>query len=128
MYALIVTMPLAALLLAVKSGAHLLETFTAWLYVVVTLRKPVLLFLRLFHPLDVEGGLFCFHSDFSTCFFSPRQGEPESADTDNAPQVPPPGMNVSPSPQEHPTSTRPVRSPAAGMGELSLETLSPGVV
>lgn len=128
MYTLIFIIPLAAFLLAVKSGAHLLETFTAWLFVVVTLRKFVLPFLRLFHPLGMEGGLFCFHLDFTICFFSPWQGEPESADTDNAPEVPPPGMNMSPSPQECPTPTRPGGVPAAGMAELSSGTLSPGVV
>ena len=110
MYTSIFIIPLAAFLLAVKSGAHLLETFTAWLFVVLTLGKLVLPFLRLFHLLCMEEGSFCFHLDFTICFFSPWQGEQESTDTDNAPEVPPPGMNMSPSPQECPKPTRPVGS------------------
>lgn len=53
---------IGSLLLAVKSGAHLLETFTAQIFVVVALGKLVLPFLRLFHPF-MEGGLSCFHLD-----------------------------------------------------------------
>lgn len=99
------------------SGAHFLKAFIA--VCSNDSGNSVLPFLKFSNLGAWKEDCFCFHSDFTICFFSPWQGESKSADTDNAPQVPPTGMNVSLSLQQCPMPARPVTKHSCWHGALT---------